>query len=117
MYVFSFIFSRSHISLMLSSCTDMQLKKKKGGGGPWYIKHKEMLGFFMRRGTSFDNIESELPKPQLAAIVLFHSIWLYQEEFGSSKLQSLKLVISHYWAPLDLFTKAHKPNSPQRLVP
>lgn len=38
----------------------------------------------MWRDTLFANIESELAKPQLAAVALFHIIWLYQEDFGLS---------------------------------
>ena len=64
------------------SGTDVQLKKK--GGFSWCIQHKERLGSSLWRDTSFANIDSELPKAQLAAAAIFHIIWLYQDEFGSS---------------------------------
>lgn len=68
MYVLSFSTSRPHISLMLSSSIDVGEKKKA------FLDAQRKVRLFMWIDTSFANIESELPKPQLAAVALFHTI-------------------------------------------
>lgn len=59
----------------------------------WYFAIQIGSGFIVQE---LANTHSELPKPQHAVVAHFQMIWLYQMEFGSSQLQSLKLFIKHY---------------------